>query len=33
MTYDRVLESYRRWVPGAAVRAEIDRTALDLYFG
>ena len=32
VTYSRVLESYARWVPGPATRAEIDRTALDLYF-
>ncbi len=30
--YARVLQSYYRWVPDPAVRAEIDRTALDLYF-
>lgn len=30
--YARVLESYYRWVPDPRVRAEIDRTALDLYF-
>ncbi len=32
VNYARVLQSYYRWVPDAAVRAEIDRTALDLYF-
>lgn len=32
VTYDRVLESYRRWVPDVARRAEISRTAMDLYF-
>ena len=31
--YDRVLERYYRWVPDPRIRAEIDRTALDLYFG
>jgi predicted TIM-barrel fold metal-dependent hydrolase len=30
--YAGVLSSYRRWVPDAAVRAQIDRTALKLYF-
>lgn len=30
--YDCVLESYYRWVPDPRLRAEIDRTALDLYF-
>ncbi len=30
--YDRVLASYDRWVPDPRVRAEIDRTALHLYF-
>jgi len=30
--YEEVLASYRRWVPDAARRAEIDRTALKLYF-
>ncbi|HZV56177.1 MAG TPA: amidohydrolase family protein [Sphingobium sp.] len=32
VSYARVLESYRRWVPDPAVRAAIDRTALALYF-
>ncbi|OJY71195.1 MAG: amidohydrolase [Sphingobium sp. 66-54] len=32
VSYARVLESYRRWVPDPAVRAEIDRTAIALYF-
>ncbi len=31
-TYDRVLGSYYRWAPDPRVRAEIDQTALDLYF-
>ena len=30
--YDRVLESWYRWLPDPRLRAEIDRTALDLYF-
>ncbi|MBO9670595.1 MAG: amidohydrolase family protein [Sphingobium sp.] len=30
--YDRVLASWYRWMPDARIRAEIDRTALDLYF-
>lgn len=32
ITYAGVLASYRRWIPNAAQRAEIDRTALRLYF-
>jgi len=32
VTYERVLESFRRWVPDAETRAAISRTALDLYF-
>jgi predicted TIM-barrel fold metal-dependent hydrolase len=32
ITYGDVLASYRRWIPGAEMRAEIDRTALRLYF-
>lgn len=31
--YARVLASYLRWVPDAATRDAIDRTALRLYFG
>lgn len=31
--YERVLQSYYRWAPSPVTRAEIDRTALDLYFG
>jgi len=31
-TYADVLASYRRWVPEAEKRAQIDRTALKLYF-
>jgi predicted TIM-barrel fold metal-dependent hydrolase len=30
--YDRVLASYYRWMPDPRARAEIDRTALNLYF-
>lgn len=30
--YDRVLASYYRWLPDPRRRAEIDRTALELYF-
>jgi predicted TIM-barrel fold metal-dependent hydrolase len=33
VSYGDVLASYRRWVPDPAVRAQIDRTALKLYFG
>lgn len=33
MDYAAVLASYCRWVPNAATRDEIDRTALKLYFG
>ena len=33
IAYADVLASYRSWVPDAAVRAQIDRTALKLYFG
>ena len=32
ITYAGVLASYARWVPDAAVRAQIDRTALKFYF-
>lgn len=32
VSYGRVLASYRHWVPQAAVRAAIDRTAMSLYF-
>jgi len=32
VTYARVLESFRQWVPDPLVRAEISRTALKLYF-
>jgi len=32
IAYSDVLASYRRWVPDAATRARIDRTALKLYF-
>ena len=32
VTYDRVLASWYRWLPDPRLRAEIDRTALDLYF-
>jgi predicted TIM-barrel fold metal-dependent hydrolase len=32
VSYDRVLESYYRWVPDPRRRAEIDQTALDLHF-
>jgi predicted TIM-barrel fold metal-dependent hydrolase len=32
VSYDRVLASYDRWLPDPRLRAEIDRTALDLYF-
>ena len=32
VTYAGVLASYRRWVPDPAMRAQIDRTALALYF-
>ena len=32
VTYDRVLASCYRWLPDPRLRAEIDRTALDLYF-
>jgi predicted TIM-barrel fold metal-dependent hydrolase len=32
VTYARVLESFRRWVPDPATRADISRTALKLYF-
>lgn len=32
VTYADVLASYRRWVPDAATRAAIDRTAMALYF-
>jgi predicted TIM-barrel fold metal-dependent hydrolase len=30
--YDRVLASYYHWLPDPRARAEIDRTALNLYF-
>ncbi len=30
--YERVLERWHRWAPDPRVRAEIDRTALELYF-
>jgi predicted TIM-barrel fold metal-dependent hydrolase len=30
--YDRVLASYYRWLPDPRFRAEIDETALQLYF-
>jgi len=30
--YDRVLQSWYRWLPDPRLRAEVDRTALDLYF-
>jgi len=33
VTYPDVLRTYRAWVPDAGRRAEIDRTALKLYFG
>jgi predicted TIM-barrel fold metal-dependent hydrolase len=33
VSYDRVLASYFRWAPDPAIRAEIDRTAMQLYFG
>lgn len=32
VAYTDVLRTYRSWVPNAAQRAEIDRTALKLYF-
>lgn len=32
VTYDSVLRSFRNWVPDPAVRADISRTALRLYF-
>jgi predicted TIM-barrel fold metal-dependent hydrolase len=32
VSYGRVLESFRRWVPDPAVRARISQTALRLYF-
>jgi len=32
ITYAQVLESYRKWVPDAARRAEIGDTAMKLYF-
>jgi len=32
LSYGDVLESFTRWVPDAAVRAEMSRTALKLYF-
>lgn len=32
MSYARVLESFYRWVPDEAVRGEMSRTALKLYF-
>jgi predicted TIM-barrel fold metal-dependent hydrolase len=32
LSYDRVLASYRNWVPDAARRAEISQTAMKLYF-
>ena len=32
LSYPDVLRTYRSWVPDAAHRAEIDRTALKLYF-
>jgi len=30
--YTDVLASYRRWIPDGAIRSQIDRTALRLYF-
>lgn len=33
ISYPDVLRAYRTWVPDAATRAQIDRTALKLYFG
>jgi predicted TIM-barrel fold metal-dependent hydrolase len=33
LSYDRVLASYYRWAPDPATRAEIDATAMALYFG
>jgi predicted TIM-barrel fold metal-dependent hydrolase len=33
LAYPDVLRTYRAWVPDAARRAEIDRTALKLFFG
>lgn len=32
VAYSDVLASYRKWIPDGAMRAEIDRTALHLYF-
>ena len=32
LAYPEVLRTYRAWVPDAAQRAEIDRTALRLFF-
>lgn len=32
ISYDQILTSYKNWVPDAAKRAEIDRTALRFYF-
>jgi predicted TIM-barrel fold metal-dependent hydrolase len=32
VNYGTVLESFRRWVPDPAMRADISRTALKLYF-
>ncbi len=32
VSYDRVLENFRRWVPDPARRAEISATAMKLYF-
>lgn len=33
ISYADVLASYYRWIPDAATRAQIDRTALKFYFG